>query len=75
MYLAQSSFDPQLIKEDILQFCKNLIKVIENDRTLAGLSFLSALPEGHSSTEILSGGKRISRKTLNPFEKALIRYC
>ena len=41
MHLAPASFDPQLIKGEILQHCKGLIASIKNNHLLAEQSFHS----------------------------------
>lgn len=43
MHLAPASSDPQLVKGDILQYCKDLIASIENNHALVEQSFHSAL--------------------------------
>ena len=42
MHLAPTSFDPQLIKTEILQYHKGLIASIKNNHALVGQSFHSA---------------------------------
>lgn len=39
MHLGPTTFDLQLMKGDILQFCKGLIKSIENNHALVEQSF------------------------------------
>ena len=41
MHLAPSSFEPQLIKGETLQYCKDLIASVKNNHTLVGQSFHS----------------------------------
>lgn len=43
MYSAPASFDPQLVKGDILQYCKGLTASIENKYVLVEQSFHSTL--------------------------------
>ena len=44
MHLAPASFDPQLIKGDILQYCKGLIVSIKDNHVLLEQFFHSVLP-------------------------------
>lgn len=44
MHQAPTSFDPQLIKGKILQYCKCLVISIENNYALVEQSFHSVLP-------------------------------
>ena len=44
MHLAPATFDPQLIKGDMLQYGKGLIASVENNHALAKQSFHSMLP-------------------------------
>ena len=44
MHLAPASFDAQLIKGDILQYCKGLIACIKNNHILVEQFFHSVLP-------------------------------
>lgn len=70
MHSAPAYFDPQLVKGDILQYCKGLIATVENNHALAEQSFCSVIPgdedlEHHTLyPEISSIGRDISRKTL-----------
>ena len=43
MYLALASFDPHVIKGNILQYCKSLTTSIENNYALVEQSFYSTL--------------------------------
>ena len=43
MHLVPASFDPQLIKGDILQYCRGLIASVENKHALIEQSFHCAL--------------------------------
>ena len=56
MHLAPASFDPQLIKGQILQYCKGLIAFIKNNYTLIEQYFHNAL----------SGDKVLRHSTLQP---------
>lgn len=56
MHLAPASFDSQLIKGAIPQYCKGLIASIESNRTLVEQSFHSPLP----------GDEDLERHTLLP---------
>ena len=44
MHIAPVSFGPQIIKRDILQYCKGLITSSENNHALGLQSFHSILP-------------------------------
>lgn len=56
MHFALTSFDSQLIKRDVLQFHKSLIKSIENNHALIK----------HSFHRVLLGDKSIEHHTLRP---------
>ena len=47
---APASFDPQLIKGDMVQLCKALIKSVENNHTMVERSFHSVLPHHRNSS-------------------------
>ena len=82
MHLALASFDSQLIKGEILQYCKGLTASIKNNHVLVEQSFHSVLVgdddlKHHLATWILHLlEKNTSRRTLfNLTGKAPIRYC
>ena len=70
MHLAPASFDPQLIKEEILQYCKGLIASTKNNHALVEQSFHIVLSEDEVLKHhtlylvILSIVKETSRRTL-----------
>lgn len=77
-----ASFDPQLTKGYISQYCKDLIASIKINYILVEQSFFTVCSremKNLSNTfviEILFTGKSTSRKILfNLTEKASIRYC
>ena len=82
MHLSPASSDLQMIKEEILQYSKDLIASIKNNHALVKQSFHSALfgdedLKHHTlHLEILSIGKDISRRTLFKLAgEASIGYC
>ena len=44
MYLVSAAFDSQLVKRNILQYCKGLNASVEDNYALVGQSFHSILP-------------------------------
>ena len=82
VHLAPASSDPQLIKREILQYCKGLIASIKNNHVLVSNLFrvhsweMKTLNITPCNLEISSIGKDTSRRTLfNLAGKPAIRYC
>lgn len=87
MYLAPASFNPPLIKRDILQDCKGLIASIENNYALVEQSFNSASAGNKTSNptlcnlELLFTGKDTPKKDSlkpewkSPYQLSLINSC
>lgn len=82
MHLAPATFDPQLIKGGILQYCKSLFVSSKNNHALVEQSFLSELPgyEDFKHHTLQPGDfiywkRHLQKDAFNLTGKAAFRYC